>query len=78
MVTSGRGLAESGVAGWVGVWGGAPDGGGVEWGVGRREAMMPCEVVDTITGTCQIPSKLGTRPHLFLAPLVQHEYLFFD
>ena len=51
---------ESGVAGWVGVWGGAPDGGGVEWGMGRREAMMPCEVVDAKTGTCQRPSKLGT------------------
>ena len=40
--------------------GGAPDGGGVEWGMGRREAMMPLEVVDAMSGTCQKPSKLGT------------------
>ena len=40
--------------------GGAPDGGGVEWGMGRREAMMPCEVVDAMSGMCQKPLKLGT------------------
>ena len=40
--------------------GGAPDGGGVDWGMGRRKVMMPCEVVDAMSGMGQKPSKLGT------------------